>query len=131
MARPEKIRLGEILLRQNLMTEEQLQFALTEQKRTGRKLGRVFVENKFVTEDQISDAMARQLNISFVNLKQYNIKPHIVKRLPELQARRFRAIVLEELEQGFLVAMVDPTDLFAYDEISRILKSSIQLAVVN
>lgn len=131
MARPEKIRLGEILLRQNLMTEEQVQFALAEQKRTGRKLGRVFVENKFVTEDQISDAMARQLNISFVNLKQYNIKPHIVKRLPELQARRFRAIVLEELEQGFLVAMVDPTDLFAYDEISRILKSSIQLAVVN
>lgn len=131
MARPEKIRLGEILLRQNLMTEEQLQFALVEQKRTGRKLGRVFVENKFVTEDQISDAMARQLNISFVNLKQYNIKPHIVKRLPELQARRFRAIVLEELEQGFLVAMVDPTDLFAYDEISRILKATVQLAVVN
>lgn len=131
MARPEKIRLGEILLRQNLMTEEQLQFALAEQKRTGRKLGRVFVENKFVTEDQISDAMARQLNISFVNLKQYNIKPHIVKRLPELQARRFRAIVLEELEHGFLVAMVDPTDLFAYDEISRILKATVQLAVVN
>lgn len=131
MARPEKIRLGEILLRQNLMTEEQLQFALVEQKRTGRKLGRVFIENKFVTEDQISDAMARQLNISFVNLKQYNIKPTIVKKLPELQARRFRAIVLEELDQGFLVAMVDPTDLFAYDEISRILKTTVQLAVVN
>lgn len=131
MARPEKIRLGEILLRQNLMTEEQLQFALIEQKRTGRKLGRVFVENKFVTEDQISDAMARQLNISFVNLKQYNIKPTIVKKLPELQARRFRAIVLEELDLGHLVAMVDPTDLFAYDEISRILKSAVQLAVVN
>lgn len=131
MARPEKIRLGEILLRQNLMTDEQLQFALMEQKRTGRKLGRVFVENKFVTEDQISDAMARQLNISFVNLKQYNIKAHIVKKLPELQARRFRAIVLEELELGFLVAMVDPTDLFAYDEISRILKTPVQLAVVN
>ncbi|MFA9275650.1 MAG: GspE/PulE family protein [Candidatus Aquirickettsiella gammari] len=131
MARPEKIRLGEILLQQKLMTEEQLQFALTEQKRTGRKLGRLFVENRFVTEDQISEAMAKQLNISFVNLKQYNIKPDIVKKLPELQARRFRAIVLEQRDQGYLVAMVDPTDLFAYDEISRILKSSIHLAVVN
>lgn len=131
MARPEKIRLGEILTRQNLMTEEQLQFALAEQKRTGRKLGRVFVENKFVTEDQISEAMAKQLNISFVNLKQYNIKPQIVKKLPELQARRFRALVLEELDNGFLVAMVDPTDLFAYDEISRILKKTVLLAVVN
>jgi MSHA biogenesis protein MshE len=131
MARPEKIRLGEILLQQKLMTEEQLQFALTEQKRTGRKLGRLFVENRFVTEDQISEAMAKQLNISFVNLKQYNIKPDIVKKLPELQARRFRAIVLEQRDQGYLVAMVDPTDLFAYDEISRILKSVIHLAVVN
>ncbi len=131
MARPEKIRLGEILLQQKLMTEEQLQFALAEQKRTGRKLGRLFVENKFVTEDQISEAMARQLNISFVNLKQYNIKPDIVKKLPELQARRFRAIVLEQRDGGYLVAMVDPTDLFAYDEISRILKSIIHLAVVN
>jgi MSHA biogenesis protein MshE len=131
MARPEKIRLGEILLQQKLMSEDQLQFALAEQKRTGRKLGRLFVENRFVTEDQISDAMAKQLNISFVNLKQYNIKPDIVKKLPELQARRFRALILEQLDNGFLVAMVDPTDLFAYDEISRILKSLIQLAVVN
>lgn len=131
MARPEKIRLGEILLQQNLMTEEQLQFALTEQKRTGRKLGRLFVENRFVTEDQISEAMAKQLNISFVNLKHYNIKPDVVKKLPELQARRFRAIVLEQRDNGYLVAMVDPTDLFAYDEISRILKANIYLAVVN
>lgn len=131
MARPEKIRLGEILLQQKLMSEDQLQFALAEQKRTGRKLGRLFVENKFVTEDQISEAMAKQLNISFVNLKQYNIKPDIVKKLPELQARRFRAIVLEQRDNGYLVAMVDPTDLFAYDEISRILKTVIHLAVVN
>ena len=131
MARPEKIRLGEILVQQKLITEEQLHFALAEQKRTGRKLGRVFVENRYVTEDQISQAMAKQLNISFVNLRQYNIKPDVVKKLPELQARRFRAIVLEQLNSGFLVAMVDPTDLFAYDEISRLLKNSIQLAVVN
>lgn len=131
MARPEKIRLGEILLQQKLMTEDQLQFALAEQKRTGRKLGRLFVENRFVTEDQISEAMAKQLNISFVNLKHYNIKPDVVKKLPELQARRFRAIVLEQRDNGYLVAMVDPTDLFAYDEISRILKSNIYLAVVN
>ncbi len=131
MARPEKIRLGEILVQQKLITEEQLQFALVEQKRTGRKLGRVFVENRFVTEDQISQAMAKQLNISFVNLRQYNIKPDVVKKLPELQARRFRAIVLEQRDNGFLVAMVDPTDLFAYDEISRLLKSPLYLAVVN
>jgi MSHA biogenesis protein MshE len=131
MARPEKIRLGEILLQQKLMSEEQLQFALAEQKRTGRKLGRLFVENGFVTEDQISDALARQLNVQYIQLRQYNIKPNAVRLLPEIQARRFRAIVLDDKEPAVLVGMADPTDLFAYDEISRILKKDIVLAVVN
>jgi MSHA biogenesis protein MshE len=131
MARPEKIRLGEILIQQKLMSETQLQFALAEQKRTGRKLGRLFVENGFVSEDQISQAMARQLNISYITLKQANINQSIVKKLPEMQARRFRAIVLEERNNGYLVGMVDPTDLFAYDEIARVLKNTVHLAVVN
>ena len=53
MARPEKVRLGEILVQQKLLSEDQLQFSLTEQKRTGRKLGRIFVENGFVKDAQV------------------------------------------------------------------------------
>ncbi|MEO7031882.1 MAG: GspE/PulE family protein [Herbaspirillum sp.] len=131
MARPEKIRLGEILVTQKLLSEEQLEFALREQKRTGRKLGRVFVENGLVTEEQISSALASQLNIPYINLKFFNIAPSIVGLLPETQARRFRAIALEERDDALLIGMVDPTDLFAYDEISRLVKRSITLAVVN
>jgi MSHA biogenesis protein MshE len=131
MARPEKVRLGEILVQQKLLSEEQLIFALSEQKRTGRKLGRVFVENSFVSEEQISGAIARQLNIPYINLKFYNTNPALVRMLPETQARRFRAIVLEEKPSNLLVGMADPTDLFAYDEISRALKRTIELAVVN
>ena len=131
MARPEKIRLGEILLQQKLMSEEQLQLALAEQKRTGRKLGRLFIENGYVTEEQISGALAKQLNITYINLKQFNINSNAVRLLPEMQARRFRAIVLEDKGSTIVVGMVDPTDLFAYDEISRIVKNSIELAVVN
>ncbi len=131
MARPEKIRLGEILLQQKLLSEEQLQLALVEQKRTGRKLGRVFVENGFVTEEIISGALARQLNIPYINLKQYNIKPQTVRLLPEMQARRFRAIALDERNDALLIGMADPTDLFAYDEITRLVKRDIALAVVN
>jgi len=131
MARPEKVRLGEILVQQKLLSEEQLQFALGEQKRTGRKLGRVFVENAFVTEDQISGAIAKQLNIPYINLKFFNTNPVTVRLLPETQARRFRAIVLEDRRLSLLVGMADPTDLFAYDEIARVLKRSIELAVVN
>ncbi len=131
MARPEKIRLGEILVGQKIISEEQLKLALEEQKRTGRKLGRFFVEQGYVTEEQISEAIAKQLNIPFINLKYYHLKPEIVRLLPETQARRFRAIVMEQKGQGVLVGMADPTDLFAYDEIARIVKRDINLAVVN
>ena len=131
MARPEKVRLGEILVQQKLLSEEQLGLALADQKRTGRKLGRVFVENGFVTEEQISGALAKQLDIPYINLKFYNTNPDIVRLLPETQARRFRALVLEDRGGLLLVGMSDPTDLFAYDEISRLVKKSIELAVVN
>ncbi|MGZ5819533.1 MAG: GspE/PulE family protein, partial [Burkholderiaceae bacterium] len=131
MARPEKVRLGEILVQQKLLSEEQLTFSLGEQKRTGRKLGRVFIENGFVTEDQIAGALARQLNIPYINLKFFNIDPETVRQLPETQARRFRAMALETRDGSLLIGMADPTDLFAYDEIARLVKRNILLAVVN
>jgi MSHA biogenesis protein MshE len=131
MARPEKVRLGEILVQQKLLSEEQLTFSLGEQKRTGRKLGRIFIENGFVTEEQIASALARQLNIPYINLKFFNIDPDTVRQLPETQARRFRAIALEVRDGSLLIGMADPTDLFAYDEIARLVKRNILLAVVN
>lgn len=131
MARPEKIRLGDLLVQQKLITMEQLIFALNQQKTSGRKLGRVLVDNAYVTEDQMSEAVAKQLNIPFINLKHYNVNLEIVRRLPENQARRFRAIALEVRNSTLLIGMTDPTDLFAYDEISRLLKSDIDLAVVT
>ena len=131
MARPEKIRLGEVLIQQKLLSEEQLNQALADQKRTGRKLGRVFVENGFVTEEQISSALARQLNIPYITLKFYNINAELVRLLPETAARRFRALVLEDRRETMLVGVSDPTDLFAYDEIARLLKKGVELAVVN
>ena len=131
MARPEKVRLGELLVQQKLLSEAQLQLALAEQKRSGRKLGRFFVENGFVTEDEISGALAQQLNIPYIDLKYYNFNPDTVRLLPETQARRFRAIALEDRGGALLFGLADPTDLFAYDEISRIVKRNIELAVVN
>jgi MSHA biogenesis protein MshE len=131
MARPEKVRLGEILVQQKLLSEEQLGLALADQKRTGRKLGRVFVENGFVTEEQISGALARQLDIPYINLKFYNTSPDVVRLLPETQSRRFRALVLENRGASLLVGMSDPTDLFAYDEIARQVRKTVELAVVT
>ena len=131
MARPEKVRLGDLLVQQKLISQEQLMFALEQQKRSGRKLGRVLVDNAFVTEEQISEALAKQLNIPYINLKYYNINLEKVRLLPENQARRFRVIVLEDRNNALLVGMADPTDLFAFDEISRIVKRNIDIAVVT
>ena len=131
MGRPEKIRLGEILVQQKLLTEAQLKSALEEQKKTGRRLGRVFIEQGFISEEQISRALSRQLGAPYIDLKHYNIKRDLIAKLPETQARRFRAMVLEDKADTYVVGMADPTDLTAYDEIARQLKRDIELAVVT
>ena len=131
MARPEKIRLGEILMQQHLIDRNQLDAALREQRETGLRLGRVFVLKGYVTDEQISQVLADQFRIPNINLKLYPIDVKAVMLLPETQARRFRALVLEDRKDTVLVGMADPTDLAAYDEISRILKRDIELAVVN
>ena len=130
MARPEKIRLGDLLIQQGLLTEEQLRFALDEQKRSGRKLGRIVVESAFVTEEAISQALARQLHATYVDLKLFNPRRELISLLPEAQARRFRAVVLDEDNGRLRVGFVDPTDLQAYDELVRLLRREIELAVV-
>ena len=132
MPPPQKVRLGDLLIQQQLLTEAQLKQALEEQKLTGRKLGRIFVESGFVTEEEISQALARQLRIAFIDLKQFNPKPELIKLLPEAPARRYRALVLDQLPDGRLqIGMSDPTDLQAYDEITRAVKREIDLAVVT
>ncbi|MDA0189971.1 MAG: GspE/PulE family protein [Proteobacteria bacterium] len=131
MARPEKIRLGDLLIQQGLLTDEQLRFALDEQKRSGRKLGRIVVESGFVTEEAISQALAKQLRIAFVDLKHFSPQPELIRLLPEAQARRYRAVVLDEAGGRLRVGFVDPTDLQAYDELTRILRRDIDLAVVT
>ena len=131
MARPEKIRIGNLLVKEKLISQEQLTLALEQQKRSGRKLGRVLIENGFATEEAISEALAKQLKIPYLNLKYYNINLSVARTLPEMQARRFRALLLEDKGNSYLVAMADPTDLFAFDEISRLLKRDIELVLVN
>src|SRR5258706_15530957 len=110
MGRPEKLRLGDVLTGQKLVSQEQLKLALEEQKRTGRRLGRVLIDMSVLTEEQIAEALARQLGMAHVALKYYNLQNEIVRRLPESQARRHRALVLEERKERYLIGMADPTD---------------------
>jgi len=128
--RPEKLRLGDVLVQQRLISQEQLQQALQLQQQTGKKLGRLLIETGILTEDLLADALARQLRIPYVNLKTFPFKPDVVKLLPESAARRFRALVLDDKGDSLLVAMADPLDLYAYDEITRLLRRDVSIAVV-
>ncbi|MEO8154480.1 MAG: GspE/PulE family protein [Rhizobacter sp.] len=131
MPPPEKIRLGDLLVRQELITEDQLKTTLEQQRASGRKLGRILVDSGIVTEEQISGALARQLKIPYINLKQQSPNQSVVNLLSEAQARRFRALVLEDSNGMLRVGMADPSDLFAYDELTRILKREIELAAIT
>ena len=130
-ARPKKIRIGDLLIEHRIISREQLDTALAEQKKSGRKLGRVLIENGYLTEDQLLDFLGRQLNIPYIDLMRYHLNPEIVRLIPETHARRFRALALEEGRESLLVGMADPTDIFAYDELARVLRRPLQLAVVR
>ena len=127
---PQKIRLGDLLTQEGLLQPGQLQEALSLQKATGRKLGRIFVDNGWVTEAQIAKTVARQLRVPFQDLSDTVVRPEAVRALPEGQARRMRAMVLESDALGARVAMADPTDIAAFDEIARLLKKDVQLVAV-
>ncbi|MEW6703925.1 MAG: GspE/PulE family protein [Pseudomonadota bacterium] len=129
MARPERVRLGDLLVREQLLTDEQVGQALAEQKKSGRKLGRIFIDLGFVTEAQIAKALARQLRMPFVEIDPRQLRAEVAKLLPEVQSRRLRALPLEDTPQGLRVAMADPTDLNAYDELTRLLKREFELVV--
>ncbi|MBC7983571.1 MAG: MSHA biogenesis protein MshE, partial [Candidatus Obscuribacterales bacterium] len=129
--RKKKVRLGELLIENKVISEEQLKTALTEQKRTGRKLGRVLTDLGLVREETLHDILAKHLNIQFVDVRQLNLDPAVVRLLPEAHARRFRALVLQADARGLLVGMSDPTDLMSYDELANRLKQPIRIALVR
>lgn len=113
-AAPKKIRLGDMLMEHGIISAGQLREALGEQKKTGRKLGQIFVEKRYLSETDLPEFIARQLNCPMVDLSSYRFRPEYTKRLSEAQARRFRALVLDENPEDLLAGMTDPADIFSY-----------------
>ena len=129
--RQRKVRLGDLLIQAGLLSDAQLQLALQDQKRTGSKLGRTVVDMGFVDEVRLLTALSEQMKIPFIDLKHFKFDQELVQKLPEAMARRFRALVLSREGDGLLVGMSDPLDLFALDEMDRILKVRVRPAVVR
>jgi len=131
MAAPKmKVRIGDLLVQNGVITEEQLMSALARQKKTRQKLGKALVVLGYVAEEQFLNFLAQQLKIPMVDLSRYNFNHNDVLKLTETHARRFRCVVLKEEADFFLIGMADPLDISAYDEIQRLLPKPIELAVV-
>ena len=126
-----KIRLGDLLVQQGIINEEQLVKALAAQKESGRKLGFMLIELGLVTENQLLSFLSQHLKVPLVDISQHNVSLAAVNMLPEVQARRHRALVLEDKGDRLLVAMSDPADLAALDVLSRLLPKPIDVAVVS
>ncbi|WP_113907021.1 GspE/PulE family protein [Aliidiomarina celeris] len=132
MARPRlKMRLGDLLVHEGVIKEEQLKKALAEQRNTGQKLGYVLTELGFLSEQQLLAFLAQQLNVPLVDISEKRLDPNVARILPEVQARRHRALILEADDDRALVGMSDPADLNAVDAISAIVSPRVvELAVV-
>ncbi|MGI5310587.1 GspE/PulE family protein [Rheinheimera sp. WS51] len=127
-----KMRLGDLLVHESIITEQQLTEALDHQKQNGRKLGATLIEMEVLTEQQLLQFLAQQLNLPFLDIAQARIPASTVKLLPEVQARRFRALVLEDKGESVVVGMSDPADLAAIDQITDLLApKQVELAVVR
>ena len=126
-----KIRIGDLLVQHKIISEAQLMTALSEQKKLGRKLGRTLIELNYVEEEKLLGFLSQQLKLPLLKLANYQFKAEVSHALPEMFARRFRAIILESTPMGYLVAMGDPTDIFTYDELIKILKKPLSLAVAS
>ncbi|MBL4742943.1 MAG: MSHA biogenesis protein MshE [Idiomarina sp.] len=132
MKRPRlKMRLGDLLVHEQVITESQLQSALEKQRESGRKLGKTLVDLGYLSEHQLLEFLAQQLKIPMLDISERKIPAQTFKLLPEVQARRHRALVIEADEQRALVGMSDPADLSAIDTISQQLAPrEIEIAVV-
>lgn len=112
-----KMRLGDALIQEGLINEEQLQQALALQKKSGKRLGAVLVEMHLVTEHDIVQILSKQLRIPFIDLSNYLIDPVIAKLVPEHISKRHMLIPINKVGNKLTVAMVDPLNIIAIDDI--------------
>jgi MSHA biogenesis protein MshE len=130
--KPAWLPLGALLVREGLITSEQLELALIDQEGTGMRLGELLVQWGWVDSGAISRALAEQYELEFVDLDSTEIDATAVARLPAREARRRGAIPIRVVENGrLMVGVADPTDVGAWDELRTMLGGKVTLVVVD
>ena len=111
------MKLGELLIKENLITREQLNQALEEQKKTNDYLGTVLVRHGWISESTLTNMLGKQLGIASVDLTNYEFKDDILRIIPEELANKYDIIPLDRMGHTLTVAMVDPTDVMVIEDI--------------
>jgi type IV pilus assembly protein PilB len=125
------VRLGEILIKESLITQDQLQKALEFQRSNGGKLGSCLTKMGFITDDDITGVLSRQYGVPSINLKYYEIDPNVIKLIPQDTAMRYQVIPLSRVGSVLTIAMTDPTNVFAMDDIKFMTGFNVEPVVAS
>ncbi len=126
-----KKRLGDLLVRSGSISQEQLKAALKEQKSTGARLGHILVSSGLMTREDLLDVLSSHLNIPIVNLEMVQPPPELLRAIPEATARKHTLFPIERVNGRIRIAMADPLDLAAVDEISAKLSLEIDTSITS
>jgi type IV pilus assembly protein PilB len=125
------VRLGEILLKESLITQDQLEKALEFQRSNGGKLGSCLTKMGYITDDDITGVLSRQYGVPSINLKYYEIDPIVIKLIPQDTALRYQVIPLSRVGSVLTIAMTDPTNVFAMDDIKFMTGFNVEPVVAS
>ncbi|HEX9724683.1 MAG TPA: ATPase, T2SS/T4P/T4SS family, partial [Vicinamibacteria bacterium] len=125
------IKLGELLVKENLISPQQLQEALTYQKQHGGKLGYNLVKLGFVKDEEITGLLSRQYGVPAINLARFEIDPSVIKLVPAETAQKYQIIPLSRAGANLTIAMVDPTNVFAMDDIKFMTGYNVEPVVAS
>jgi type IV pilus assembly protein PilB len=125
------VRLGEILLKESLITQDQLDKALEFQRSNGGKLGSCLTKMGYITDDDITGVLSRQYGVPSINLKYYEIDPGVIKLIPQDTALRYQVIPLSRVGSVLTIAMTDPTNVFAMDDIKFMTGFNVEPVVAS
>src|SRR5690349_8588259 len=125
------VRIGELLLKEKRITPAQLQEALTYQKTNGGKLGYNLVKLGFVKDEEITALLSKQYGVPSINLAQFEIDPAIVKLIPSETAQKYQIVPLSRSGATLTIAMTDPTNVFAMDDIKFMTGYNVEPVVAS
>jgi type IV pilus assembly protein PilB len=125
------VKLGELLLKENMVTPQQLQEALNHQKLNGGKLGKAFVSLNFVKDEEITSLLSRQYGVPSINLDHFEVDPAIIKIIPAETARKYQVLPLSRSGATLTIAMADPTNVFAMDDIKFMTGYNVEPVVAS